>query len=156
MKTRPRNSSVHAPASSPAAHPPLIRRVIAGVVGGLAGGAVFGILMAMMGMLPMIASLIGSESAVVGLVLHLVISVLIGLGLTVPFSGMLRGYGLSALIGLAYGALWWVLGPLVLMPTMMGMPMFMIDAVALMSLLGHLIYGIILGVSASAALRGRQ
>ncbi|SDI76468.1 hypothetical protein SAMN04488693_12234 [Arthrobacter subterraneus] len=156
MKTRPRNSSTHAQASAPAGHVPMARRITAGIVGGLAGGAVFGVLMAMMGMLPMIASLVGSDAAVVGLAVHLVISVLIGLGLTVPFAGMLSGLARSAVIGLAYGALWWLLGPLLLMPTMMGMPVFMIDAAAWVSLLGHLIYGIILGVSASAMLRGRR
>lgn len=155
MKTRSRHSSQHAGARSPAAHTTLARRAAAGVVGGLAGGVVFGVLMAAMGMLPMIASLVGSGSAVVGLVVHLVISVLIGLGLTVPFAGMLSGPARASVIGLIYGALWWVLGPLLLMPAMMGMPVFMINSGALMSLLGHLMYGIILGVSASAFLRRR-
>ena len=39
------------------------RRVVGGVVGGLAGGLVFGALMGMMGMLPMVAGLVGSDSA---------------------------------------------------------------------------------------------
>lgn len=90
-------------ATSPVAQPHraftlrLGRRVTAGVTGGIAGGMVFGVLMAMMGMLPMIASMVGSDSAVVGFGVHLVISVLIGLGLTVPLSGLLTTYGRAVL-----------------------------------------------------------
>lgn len=132
------------------------RRVIAGTAGGVAGGIAFGILMAMMGMLPMVASLVGSDSAAVGFGLHMVISVLIGLGLTVPFGQVLTGYGRGAWAGLAYGALWWVLGPLVLMPLMMGMPLFMVDVTGLMSLMGHLVYGAILGLTAVRILASRR
>lgn len=132
------------------------RRVLGGVVGGIAGGLVFGMLMAMMGMLPLIASMVGSDSAIVGFGIHMMISIAIGLGLTVPFGGLLTGYGRSALIGLAYGALWWVLGPLLLMPLMMGMPPFGFDANSLPSLMGHLIYGVILGVVAVVFLRQRR
>lgn len=145
-------------ATSPVAHPHafphnLARRITAGAVGGVAGGLVFGILMTMMGMLPMIASMVGSDSAVVGFGIHLVISILIGLGLTVPFAGLLTSYGRAALIGLAYGALWWVLGPLLIMPMMLGMPLFMIDASAGWSLMGHLIYGVILALVALPILK---
>ena len=38
------------------------RRVLAGVLGGLAGGLAFGAIMAATGMLPMVASLVGSSS----------------------------------------------------------------------------------------------
>jgi hypothetical protein len=146
-------------ATSPVAHQPhafthhLARRVAAGVLGGIAGGLVFGVLMTMMGMLPMIASMVGSDSALVGFGVHVVISVLIGLGLTVPFAGLLKSHGRGALIGLVYGALWWVLGPLLIMPTMLGMPVFMIDAAAGWSLMGHLVYGIILALVAVRVLK---
>ena len=146
-------------ATSPVAHQPhastshLARRITAGAIGGIAGGLVFGALMAMMGMLPTIASMVGSNSALVGFGIHLVISVLIGLGLTVPFARLLSSYGRAALIGIAYGALWWVLGPLLIMPTMLGMPLFMIDGTAMMSLMGHLIYGLILALSATRVLK---
>lgn len=129
------------------------RRVAAGAAGGVAGGLVFGMLMAIMGMLPMVASMVGSDSAAVGFGVHMVISVLIGWGLTVPFAGLLTSYGKAALIGLGYGALWWVLGPLVIMPTMLGMPLFSVDLPALMSLMGHLVYGIILALVAFRILK---
>ncbi|MEW1808747.1 hypothetical protein [Pseudarthrobacter sp. NPDC080039] len=146
-------------ATSPVAHQPhpvtghLARRITAGVTGGIAGGLVFGVLMAMMGMLPMIASMVGSDSAWVGFGIHLVISILIGLVLTVPFAGLLKTYGRGTLVGMGYGALWWVLGPLLIMPMMLGMPLFMVNATAGWSLMGHLIYGIILAVVAARVLK---
>src|SRR5680860_1665546 len=106
----------HRPASLTA---PASRRIVAGVLGGVAGGAVFGMLMAMMGMLPVIASMVGSDSAWVGFAVHMMISIGIGLGLTVLFGNrLLTGYGRGVVVGLAYGAIWWVLGPLLIMPMM--------------------------------------
>ncbi len=133
------------------------RRILAGVLGGLAGGIVFGMMMAMMGMLTMIASMVGSDSAWVGFAVHLMISIGIGLGLTVLFGNrLLTGYGRGVVVGLVYGAIWWVLGPLIMMPLMLGMPMFTIDMAALLSLMGHLIYGAILGLTAVRVLTHRH
>ncbi|WP_448006777.1 hypothetical protein [Agromyces bauzanensis] len=133
------------------------RRVAAGVIGGLAGGIVFGVLMAMMGMLPMIAGMVGSDSPFVGFAVHLMISIMIGLGLTVLFGNLLlTTYVRGLLVGMAYGAIWWVLGPLVAMPLMFGMPPFTFDATTLPSLMGHVLYGGILGVVAVATLVRRR
>lgn len=148
-------------ATSPVARHPHIsalhlgRRATAGVTGGIAGGLAFGLLMAMTGMLPVVASLIGLNSPGAGFGIHMVISVLIGLGLTVPFAGLLSSYGKGTLVGLGYGALWWVLGALLLMPAILRMPLFMVDTMAGMSLLGHLTYGAILALVAVRVLKGR-
>jgi len=132
------------------------RRVLAGVIGGLAGGVVFGMMMAMMGMLTTLASMAGSTSAWVGFAMHLMISVLIGLGLTVPFGNrLLTGYGRGTLVGMAYGAIWWALGPLVMMPLMLGTPFFSLDMTTLLSLMGHVVYGAILGLTAVRVLKSR-
>lgn len=133
-----------------------LRRVVAGVIGGVAGGLMFGALMAMMGMLPMIASMVGSDAAIVGFGIHIMISIVIGLGLTVLFAPLLKGMFRSILIGLGYGAIWWVLGPLLIMPMMMGMPLFMLDGNSLLSLMGHLVYGGILGGVACVVLARRR
>lgn len=129
------------------------RRVTAGVAGGAAGGLVFGMLMAMMGMLPVVASLVGSNSAAVGFGVHMVISVLIGLGLTVPFSRFLHSYGRGIVTGLAYGVVWWVLGGLLLMPAALGMAVFTLDMSAVASLMGHLVYGLVLALVAVPIMR---
>ena len=56
----------------------LSQRVMGGIVGGVAGGLVFGAMMGMLGMLPMVAGVVGSQSAVVGFLYHMVNSVIIG------------------------------------------------------------------------------
>ncbi|WP_165774864.1 hypothetical protein [Candidatus Viridilinea mediisalina] len=125
------------------------QKLIGGVVGGLAGGVVFGVMMAMMGMLPMIASLVGSNSAVVGFLVHMVISAVIGTSFGVLFGSRSTNFGQGAIWGLLYGAIWWVLGPLVIMPLMMGMGLQFGAALSgpmLMSLMGHLIFGLVTGL----------
>jgi hypothetical protein len=152
MSSSPRVARAATPAR-PVSSSSLPTRILAGAIGGLAGGLVFGVLMAMTGMLPAIASMVGSSSAAVGFGVHLVISVLIGWGLTVLFGNLLlTGYGRGAVVGLAYGAVWWVLGGLLMMPLMLGMPLFTFDTTAWMSLMGHLIYGLVLGLTATAVL----
>ncbi|MDP9396743.1 MAG: hypothetical protein M3P96_02445 [Actinomycetota bacterium] len=112
-------------------------------------------MMQMMGMMGMIAGLVGSSSPAVGWVVHLLISAFFGAAFGALLGGLVKGVGSGVLLGAGYGVLLWVLGPLVLMPARMGMPMFMIDNMALNSLLGHVIYGLLLGAVASLMLRRR-
>jgi hypothetical protein len=118
------------------------RRVVGGIVGGLAGGVVFGALMGAMGMLPMVAGLVGSPSAVVGFLVHM------GAAFGGLFGGRIASLPQGAAWGLGYGVIWWVLGPLVIMPLMMGMGLQLGAALSgpmLMSLVGHLLYGGVAG-----------
>lgn len=133
-----------------------------GAVAGLGGGLAFGALMAMMNMLPMIGMLAGSESALVGFGIHMLISAVIGAtyGGLVSLLNLAPAYALPPGVGVgaAYGLVWWILGPLLLMPIMMGMgPQFgsALDQMNLMSLVGHLIYGALLG-GAFAMIAGRR
>ena len=121
-----------------------------GVYGGLVGGVVFGAMMAAMGMLPMIGNMVGIPSPWVGFFVHLMISAAIGgsFAVLLDASGLRGGLG----TGLAYGLAWWILGPLTLMPLFMGMGLGVNWNVAAMeqampSLVGHLIFGGILGVT---------
>lgn len=132
----------------------------AGVLGGLAGGLVFGVMMGMMGMLPMIGSMVGIPTAPAGFVLHMVNSAIIGAAFGVLFGRAAATMTGGLWTGLSYGAAWWVLGPLTLMPLFMGMGLGVNwNAAAatemLPSLMGHLIYGGILGVG-YAWLRQRE
>jgi len=134
----------------------LSRRFTAGVLGGLAGGMAFGTLMAMMGMLVAVASIFGSHSPFVGFAMHLMISVLFGLGLTVPFgSRFLTEYRSGVLVGSVYGVIWWVLGPFVTTTLMLGMPVLNLDMTSVFSLMGHLFYGAIMGLVAVRVLTAR-
>jgi hypothetical protein len=138
-------------------------RLVAGVVAGFAGGVVFGLMMTMMTapapdggrvpMMAMVAQVVGSASLGVGWAYHLFNSALIGglfgwiLGPRVR--GTLAGAGWGAL----YGFVWWVLGALVLMPILLGMPAFAPPLMAPMrpvaagSLVGHVVFGVVLGVA---------
>ncbi len=136
-----------------------VKNIKLGIYGGLAGGAVFGAMMGMMGMLPMIGKMAGHPSAGFGFLLHMGISAFIGATFAVLFGGSIRNVASGLGRGLAYGGAWWLLGPLTLMPFFMGMGLGVNwNAAAagrmLPSLMGHLIYGAILGVS-YALLRAR-
>ena len=121
-------------------------RLVAGIAGGLAGGVMFGILMQMMDMITMVAMLVGSESVVVGWLVHLAISAFIGASYAVLFARFATRLVPAALIGMGYGMVWWVLGALLLMPAKLGMPTFTFNTTAWQSLMGHLLYGLVLGI----------
>ncbi len=122
-----------------------------GAYGGLAGGLIFGMLMGMMGTLPMIGSMIGQPTAAAGFAVHMANSVIIGVGFAIVLGRFVSGTPSGVGVGLAYGGAWWILGPLTLMPLLMGMG-FGVNwnaaaAVAMLpSLVGHLMYGGVLGL----------
>ena len=126
------------------------RNLKLGATAGLAGGLIFGAMMGAMGMLPMIGKMVGHPSAVTGFVVHLGISAFIGASFGLLFDRAVRSVPGGLGLGLGYGAAWWVLGPLTLMPLGMGMGLGVkwnaaAAANALPSLVGHLVYGGILG-----------
>lgn len=130
--------------------------VVHGILGGLAGGMVFGVMMQALGMMGMIAMLVGSESIAVGWVVHLAISALFGAAYGVVVAPRISGWASGLGTGVAFGALLWVIGPLLLMPARMGRPVFTIDSSALQSLLGHLVFGLVLGGVVALARRKRS
>jgi uncharacterized membrane protein YagU involved in acid resistance len=119
--------------------------IVHGVAAALVGGSVFGVQMAVGGMLPMVAQMIGSQSAVVGFILHLVISAVIGAGYGVIAPRLPAGWLVTIGAGIVYGIIWWVLGALVIMPLALGMSemVFQIGDMQWMSLIGHVIFGIV-------------
>lgn len=121
-----------------------------GIYGGLAGGLVFGLLMGMMGMLPMIGQMVGVPSAAAGFAVHMLMSAAIGAAFAVLLGRLAREWRGALGTGVGYGAAWWLLGPLTLMPLLMGMGLganWNAHALAqnVPSLLGHLLFGAILG-----------
>ena len=121
----------------------------AGIIGGLAGGVVFGILMGVMGMLPIVAKLVGASSPVIGFIVHLGISSVIGAIYSVLVADRIDHFGKSLVAGTGYGMFWWFFGPLTLMPFFLGMGFgvnwTMVAAGKMLpSLVGHIIYGIVL------------
>jgi uncharacterized membrane protein YagU involved in acid resistance len=124
------------------------RSVQAGIVGGLVGGVVFGIMMHAMGMMGMVAMLVGAETVPVGWIVHLAISAVFGIAYALAFGPMTQSYGRGAAFGAVYGVLAWVVGALLIMPIWLGMAamVFVIGQDQLMSLFGHLVFGVVLGV----------
>jgi hypothetical protein len=146
-------------------------RFTAAIVAGLIAGVIFGFMMQMMsaptpdgGQMPMMAMVgqtVGSPTIAAGWLYHLFNSALIGAIFGWLLGGRVPGYGSALGLGAAYGLAWWILGALVLMPVMLGMPAFAplmmppMRMVAMGSLVGHLIYGVVLG-GAFTSLRFRE
>ena len=126
------------------------RAVGRGAAAGLVGGLVFTLVMVRIGFLPTVASFVGSDSELVGLLVHLVIAEIIGVSYGVLFRR--QAFDQSAAIGwgVSYGFLWWILGPLTLAPVILGVtPAWTVEAAAAAfpSLIGHLAYGAGLGLT---------
>ncbi|MGH8775292.1 MAG: hypothetical protein ACRDWI_09000 [Jiangellaceae bacterium] len=131
-------------------------RVIAGVAGGLVGGIPLGIIMHARDMMPMVADLIGNTSVGVGWLVHLFNSALFGAIFALLFSRWIAAPGPAMGIGLLYGLAWWVIGALWIMPAWLGMSemIFEVNADAWWSLVGHLLFGLLLA-SVYVLVRGR-
>jgi hypothetical protein len=142
------SSATHSLPLSTATH-----RAVYGVIGGLAGGVVFGLLMQMMGMIEMVAQLMGSDSIPVGWVVHLAISSFIGASFAILFGSLAKTLLPAGLFGMAYGVVWWILGALLIMPARLGMPVFEFNTTAWQSLMGHLLFGLVLGLVFSVLVR---
>ena len=124
--------------------------LVSGIIAGLGGGVVFGMMMAMMNMLPMVAGLVGSQSLVVGGLVHMAISAAIGAfyGVVLSLGRVQLGWGSAIITGMVNGAIWWVLGGLILMPLGLGMTemVLKIGTDQWLSLMGHVIYGVVTGL----------
>jgi uncharacterized membrane protein YagU involved in acid resistance len=106
--------------------------------------------MLQIGFLPVFARLIGSTSAVAGLIVQLVVADLIGVSYGLLFRRQSYDIGSALGWGVSYGFFWWVLGPLTMIPVILGVaPQWTAQAAAELfaSLVGHLAYGAGLGVA---------
>ena len=126
-----------------------LRAVGRGALGGLLGGLIFTVVMVQIGFLPTVARLIGSRSPVTGFMTHLVIADLIGASYGLLFRRQSYDLGSALGWGVSYGFFWWILGPLTLLPLLLGAaPQWTAAAAAGLtaSLVGHLAYGAALGI----------
>lgn len=125
------------------------RALWTGALAGIIGGIPFGILMGMMGMMPMIGMLVRVESALAGALVHAAISAITGAIYGFFAVRLPQTWGTAAIAGILYGVIWWVLGALILMPALLGMfqMIFVIEQMQWMSLMGHIIFGVVLALS---------
>ncbi|MCA1673359.1 MAG: hypothetical protein LC799_14565, partial [Actinobacteria bacterium] len=127
----------------------LPRALVVGGAAGVVGGWAFGKWMAQVNFFPLIAGLVNSDSLMVGVTLHFVIAVIIGATFGMLFQRDVRGLGSCLGWGLAYGIFWWFLGPLTIMPLWQGNPLdwsYQQGAALFGSLVGHVIYGLLVGL----------
>lgn len=127
-----------------------LRTLVRGAGAGLVGGLLFTFVMAQIGFLPTVARLVGSDSELVGLVVHLVIAEVVGASYGLLFRRQAFDPAAAIGWGVSYGFVWWILGPLTLAPIILGaMPAWTVEAVtiAFPSLIGHLAYGAGLGLA---------
>ena len=128
-----------------------------GAVAGAVGGLGFGAAMIELGLLESIASLVRAQSPVLGFIIHLAIAALIGSGFGMLVWHQRPAAGEIVLWGLAYGAAWWFIGAVTLLPLLSGQPVaWDVDAARelLPALIGHLVYGIVTGVVLVVLRRG--
>lgn len=138
-------------------------KIGAGALAGLVGGLLFGIMMQMMSaptpeggkmpMMAMVAMVVRSDSIAVGWLYHLFNSAVIGALFGALLGGRVHSTGSGIGWGAVWGFVWWILGGLILMPLFLGMPAFAplqmapMRMVAMGSLVGHLLFGIIMGLA---------
>jgi hypothetical protein len=136
-------------------------KIGASIAAGLIAGVVFGTMMQMMvapapdgremPVLAMVGQIVGSPTLAAGWLYHLFNSAVIGALFGWFLGSRVHGLGSGLGWGAAYGFGWWILGGLILMPLLLGMPVFApltmvpMRAMAMGSLVGHLIYGLVLG-----------
>lgn len=129
------------------------KRILAGIAGAVIAGLVLGVMMQMMGLMTDLGDMIGMESAAVGWVVHLMMSVMFGAVYGLVLMAVSVKLGANLGLGAAYGIAIWIMGPLLVMPMMMGDDVLAFDTDTLMMLMGHVIWGLLTGAIAVAVHR---
>jgi uncharacterized membrane protein YagU involved in acid resistance len=131
--------------------------LLPGALAGLAGGAVSGAALAQVGALPSTAALVQLEPAWFGLAAHLAVCALLGAGFGLLLAQQRHSAGESLFWGATLGTFWWFLGPLTLLPLVqLGIVTWDIHSTqeAWASLIGHLLFGVVMGLALAALRRG--
>lgn len=125
------------------------RAIVAGGLAGTLSGLIFSRRMYAGNFYPLLSGFGELRSRDETVVLHFGVALLIGATFGLLFQKDIRSYGSSMGWGLGYGIFWWFFGPLTVLPALHGSR---IDWSAergselFGSLVGHIIYGLILGV----------
>jgi uncharacterized membrane protein YagU involved in acid resistance len=122
----------------------LIRSVQWGALAGLAGGLLYLLVLVATGSLGQVAAIVGGTSPALGLVVHLCISIVMGVSYGILFQREAPNLASGIAWGLVYGLIGWFVGPLTLFPIALKTGGLWTAAAAeeqFPSLVGHLIYG---------------
>jgi len=126
------------------------RAIVAGGFAGTLGGLIFGRWVSSGDYFPLLVGFgeLGSRSMTISL--HFAVALLIGVAFGLLFQRDVRGYGSCMGWGLGFGIFWWFFGPLTLLRLASGMPLDWSaeqGSAVFGSLVGHILYGLILGVT---------
>ena len=126
-----------------------LRALGRGAAAGIAGGLLYTLMLARLGSFEGIAQLMRADNAAVGVLVHAVVSVIWGAVYGLLFRRQTYGIGSAVGWGVAFGFFIWVVGPNTLFAVLTGQtPDWSADSTAprTASLVGHLVYGAVLGV----------
>ena len=138
IQSDPLNREVHGPGLR------VLQSLGWGLLAGFAGGAVSSPIMLQTGVLSKVVGLDTRLSTLHGLLVHLLVSSLIGMTFGLLFRNESSSLGAGVAWGWLFGLIWWYLGPLTLLPLMLtGVCDWSTDAASalLPSLIGHLLFG---------------
>ena len=126
------------------------RAIVAGGFAGTLGGFIFGRWVSSGDYFPLLAGFGEFSSRSMTIFLHFAIALSIGVTFGLLFQRDVRGYGSCMGWGLGFGIFWWFFGPLTILRLASGMPLDWSaeqGSAVFGSLVGHILYGLILGVA---------
>jgi len=126
------------------------RAIVAGGFAGTLGGLIFGKWVSSGNYYPLLVGFGELSSRRMTISLHFAVALLIGVTFGLLFQRDVRGYGSCMGWGLGFGIFWWFFGPLTLLRLAAGLPLDWSaeqGAAVFGSLVGHILYGLILGVA---------
>jgi len=115
-----------------------------GAAASVVGGSLFTVVLLVTGSLQDMAKIFGSSSLTFGVVINMIVSAFIGMSYGLLFRHEAPDAGSAIAWGFVYGLLWWFIGPMTLLPILLGGSFSWTTGTAaslLPSLIGHLIYG---------------
>ena len=124
--------------------------LLPGAAAGLAGGLLLALATTQLGQIVTVGSVLPAESPLANLFLTIIAALLMGAGFGLLVWRQRHGAGETLFWGLTYGLLWWVIGPLTLVPLARGHGLGWDLASAqnnIPSLIGHLLLGAAIGLA---------
>ncbi|KTD22277.1 Uncharacterised protein [Legionella lansingensis] len=126
--------------------------ILNGIIAGIVAGIVFAIFLFMGGMTETLGAMIGMPTKLGGLIVHVAVSIIAGIVFALILGWLIHSWIAAIIWGLLFGVAMWIVGPMTLLPYMAaGIPLFSKWTMAgiqanIPPLVGHLIYGLVLGV----------
>ncbi|KTD64537.1 hypothetical protein [Legionella spiritensis] len=133
-----------------------------GAISGIIAGIVFAFFLYMGGMLETLGSMINMPTKTGGFLVHAIVSIVSGIAFVLIFGWLIHSWAWAIIMGLLFGFGMWVAGPMTFLPYFSaGEPLFSKWNIAAIQqnippLVGHLVYGFVLGVVYYAFKRHRK